>query len=75
MTWIARTDGLTAADVMHPQLSSMPPSATLADARRWFAASGSRRLASRRLPVVDATGALRGIVAIDKRRERFCGAG
>lgn len=127
MTWRAETDGLTAADVMHPRLSSLPAAATMDDVRRYFAASASRRLAlivdgdrylgaltpaavadgadpaaaaadhasyeptldpgasaavardltlaqpSRRVPVVDRTGALVGIVAIDKRRERFCG--
>lgn len=126
-SWRAETDGLTAADVMHPRISSLPATTTIADVRDWFVASSSRRLAtfadgdrfagaltpdalaadaapdalavdhalreptidpgasaadardlalaqpSRRLPVVDGDGALLGVVAIDKRLERFCG--
>jgi len=43
-----RTDeleGMTVADVMHGGFPTMPPSATIGEARAWFAASSSRRLA------------------------------
>lgn len=38
-------DGLTVADVMHADVTSMPPTVPVAELRAWFAASGSRRLA------------------------------
>ena len=38
-------DGLTVADVMHDEFEALPSSATVADVRRWFATSASRRLA------------------------------
>ena len=38
-------DGLTVADVMHGGFPTMPPTATIGEARAWFAASSSRRLA------------------------------
>jgi CBS domain-containing protein len=38
-------DGMTVADVMHGGFPTMPPSATIGEAREWFAASPSRRLA------------------------------
>jgi CBS-domain-containing membrane protein len=38
-------DGLTVADVMHADLTTLSPNATAGDARAWFAASPSRRLA------------------------------
>ncbi|HEY4277975.1 MAG TPA: CBS domain-containing protein [Conexibacter sp.] len=45
MTLLTELDGLTAADVIHPRLSSLPASATIAEVRDFFAASSSRRLA------------------------------
>lgn len=39
------TDGLTVADVMHDEFATMPATTTVAEARTWFAASASRRLA------------------------------
>jgi CBS domain-containing protein len=42
---IDRLDGLRARDVMHAQTSALGPRTTVAEARAWFAASGSRRLA------------------------------
>jgi CBS domain-containing protein len=121
--------GRTARDVMHPNLSSVAPDATVAEVEAYFAESSSRRLAavadgdryvgaicrarfvaapheptltardlvddlatvapdapaaqardhamaaaSQRVPVVDAGGRLLGVVAVDKRREGFCGA-
>ena len=36
---------MTVADVMHEGFPTMPPSATIGEARAWFAASSSRRLA------------------------------
>ena len=45
---LPRTDaveGLTVADVMHADVTSMPATATLGELRAWFAASASRRLA------------------------------
>lgn len=39
------TDGLTVADVMHDEFATMPATATIGEARAWFAASPSRRLA------------------------------
>jgi CBS domain-containing protein len=38
-------DGMTVADVMHGGFPTMPPSATIREARTWFAGSPSRRLA------------------------------
>jgi CBS domain-containing protein len=38
-------DGLTVADVMHADVTSMPATATLGELRAWFAAGASRRLA------------------------------
>jgi len=131
MTKIRITDveGRSALDVMHPNLSTVAPSATTAEVEAYFAASSSRRLAavadgdryvgaicrarfdaephdaaltardlvhdqptvapdaaaavardhalavaSQRVPVVDGDGRLLGVVAVDKRREGFCGA-
>jgi len=131
MAKITVTDvtGRTAADVMHPTLSTIPSTATLAEVEAYFAASTSRRLAAvadagqyigaisaeafaaadhgpeltarelvhpyptvgpdapaaeardialgsdeRRVPVVDAAGALVGMVAVDKTRTGFCGS-
>ena len=131
MTKIRITDveGRSALDVMHPNLSTVAPSATTAEVEAYFAASSSRRLAavadgdryvgaicrarfeaephvpdrlardlvhdqptvppdapaalardhalavvSQRCPVVDGEGRLLGVVAVDKRREGFCGA-
>jgi len=50
-------------------VTTIAPSAPAADARDLALAEPSRRL-----PVVDTAGSLVGIVAIDKQRERFCGA-
>jgi CBS domain-containing protein len=121
--------GRTARDVMHPNLSTVAPGATVAEVEAYFAESSSRRLAavadgeryvgaicrarfdaqpheptltardlvgdlptvapdapaaeardhalavvSQRVPVVDGDGRLLGVVAVDKRREGFCGA-
>jgi CBS domain-containing protein len=131
MTKIAISDveGRSARDVMHPNLSTVAPTATSAEVEAYFAASSSRRLAavadgaryvgaigrerfageahgpdltarelvheqptvapdapaaqardhalavvSQRCPVVDGDGRLLGVVAVDKRREGFCGA-
>lgn len=38
-------DGLTVQAIMHAQLSTLPPNATIGDVRDYFAASTSRRLA------------------------------
>jgi Mg/Co/Ni transporter MgtE len=38
-------DGLTVQAVMHAQMSTLPPRATIGDVRDYFAASTSRRLA------------------------------
>ena len=38
-------DGLTVADVMHADVSSMPSTVTVGELRDWFAVSASRRLA------------------------------
>jgi Mg/Co/Ni transporter MgtE len=127
VTKLNEVDGLTAADIVHRRLTSLPASTTVGELRDYFAASASRRIAllvdgdryagsiaasalpddadatavaadyavreptiepqapastardialgdpSQRLPVVDAEGALVGIVAIDMRREGFCG--
>ncbi len=45
MTLLTELDGLSAADVVHPRLTSLPASATVAEVRDFFAASSSRRLA------------------------------
>jgi CBS domain-containing protein len=128
MTDLQELDGLTAADVMHSNLSTLPASATVAEVRDYLGGSSSRRLvllvdgdrfagsipaaslpvdadasapasayvapeptigpqaaaaeardlalslATRRVPVVDDSGALVGIVAIDENHTRFCGA-
>jgi CBS domain-containing protein len=42
---IDRIDGLRAEDVMHAQTSALAPQTTVAEARAYFAASSSRRLA------------------------------
>jgi CBS domain-containing protein len=42
---IDEADDLTVRDVLHAKLSALDASATVADARAYFAASGSRRLA------------------------------
>ena len=42
---IDRVDGLRAEDVMHAQTSALGPETTVAEARAYFAASTSRRLA------------------------------
>jgi CBS domain-containing protein len=128
MRELSDVDGLTAADVMHRRLTSLPASTTIRELREYFAASASRRLAlivdgeryvgsihataldrgpdddggaladharpepaihpaapareardlaladpSQRLPVVDETGALVGVVAINRGRTGFCG--
>lgn len=39
------TDGLTVADVMHDEFGTMAATVTVGEARAWFAASRSRRLA------------------------------
>jgi CBS domain-containing protein len=39
------TDGLTVADVMHADVPTLSPAATVGDARAWFQAGASRRLA------------------------------
>ena len=118
--------GLTAADLMHRRITTLPASATVGELRAYFAESTSHKLAllvdgdryvgsleaaalegapepalaaefasrgdtvapdvpadvareramamaSSRLPVVDASGALVGIIAINSRRDGFCG--
>jgi CBS domain-containing protein len=45
MRQLSDVDGLTAADVMHRQLTSLPASTTVGELREYFAASASRRLA------------------------------
>jgi CBS-domain-containing membrane protein len=45
MTWPANLDELTAADVMHRHLTTLPSGTTVAALHDYFAASGSRRLA------------------------------
>ncbi|HEY6762512.1 MAG TPA: CBS domain-containing protein [Baekduia sp.] len=42
---LSDVDGLTAADVMHRQLTSLPASTTVGELRAYFASSASRRLA------------------------------
>jgi CBS domain-containing protein len=41
----AATEGLTVADVMHADVPTLSPAATVGEARAWFAAGASRRLA------------------------------
>jgi CBS domain-containing protein len=118
--------GLTAADLVHRRITTLPASATVAELRAYFAESTSHKLAllvdgeryvgslvasaldgapdseaagrfavrgetvapempadvardramamgSSRLPVVDADGRLLGIIAINSRRDGFCG--
>ena len=126
MTQLAAVDGLSAADVMHEHVTTVPSSSTVGDLRAYFAVSASRHLAvlvdgeryvgavaastipataeaacaavdfayvdptidpsapaaaardlallqpTLRLPVVDE-GRLVGIVAINARRDAFCG--
>jgi CBS domain-containing protein len=127
VTKIDEVEGLTAADVMHSHVTTLPASASVAELREYFGASGSRRLAllvedgryagavpveslspdadpatpaaslvtdeptigpdapavearrlalelpTRRVPVLDESGALLGIVAVDEHHTRFCG--
>jgi CBS domain-containing protein len=127
MTDLHEAEGLTAADVMHRHISTLPASVTVREVQEYFAASASRRVAllvdgerylgaipatglpaeidpagpaavhavlgptvspqagavnarelaladpTRRVPVVDDSGALVGIVAITNDRSRFCG--
>ena len=42
---IDEADALAVRDVLHAQLTALDASATVADAREYFAASGSRRMA------------------------------
>jgi len=118
--------GLTAADLMHRRITTLPASATVGELRAYFGESTSHKLAllvdgeryagslqpdaldgapddalaselasagdtvapgvaadeareralataSSRLPVVDADGRLAGIIAINHRRDGFCG--
>jgi hypothetical protein len=46
MRLVSEVDGLTAADVMHQRLSSLPASATVGELREYFAQSSSHRLSS-----------------------------
>ena len=127
MTELREAEGLTAADVMHRHISTLPSSVTVGEVREYFAASASRRVAllaegnrylglipasdlpadidptgsaavlavpgptvrpqapavharelalehpTRRVPVVDDTGTLVGIIAVNEQRSRFCG--
>lgn len=43
---ITNVDGRAAASVVHPRLTSLPSTVTLAEVRAYFAASPSRRLAT-----------------------------
>jgi CBS domain-containing protein len=45
MRALSDVDGLTAADLVHRQLTSVPSSTTVGELREYFAASTSRRLA------------------------------
>src|SRR5689334_9002467 len=45
MTKLHEIDGLSAADVMHRQVTTLPASATVGELREYLGASGSRRLA------------------------------
>lgn len=127
MTELREAEGLTAAEVMHRHISTLPASVTVGDVRKYFAESSSRRVAlladgerylgsipatglppdvdparlaaayavtgptvgpqssavqarelalahpTRRVPVVDDSGALVGIVAVTNDLSRFCG--
>jgi CBS domain-containing protein len=42
-TRIDEADGLTVLDIMHAKFTALPATATVADVRRWFAESTSRR--------------------------------
>ncbi len=46
MTLLDQVDGLTAADVMHRHLTTVPATATVGDVRDYFAVSPSRQLAA-----------------------------
>jgi CBS-domain-containing membrane protein len=45
MTWPDNLEALTAADVMHRRLTSLPAQTTVGELREYFAASASRKLA------------------------------
>lgn len=45
MTWPPNLDELTAAEVVHRNLTTLPSETTVGDLREYFAASDSRRLA------------------------------
>ena len=45
MTELREAEGLTAAEVMHRHISTLPVSVTVGDVREYFAASASRRVA------------------------------
>jgi CBS-domain-containing membrane protein len=45
MTWPENLETLTAADVMHRRLTSLPADTTVGELREYFATSGSRKLA------------------------------
>jgi CBS domain-containing protein len=45
MLGLGDVDGLTAADIVHGRLSTLPAASTVAELREYFAASGSRQLA------------------------------
>lgn len=45
MTELGRAAGLSAAEVMHGHVTTIPGSVTVGEVREYFAASGSRRLA------------------------------
>lgn len=45
MTELREADGLTAADVMHRHISTLPASVTVREVREYFASSDSRRVA------------------------------
>jgi CBS domain-containing protein len=44
-TRLDEAGGLSVADVIHAKFSALPASATVAEVRKWFAASESRRMA------------------------------
>jgi CBS domain-containing protein len=45
MTQLHEIDGLSAADVMHRRVTTLPASSTVGELREYLGASGSRRLA------------------------------
>lgn len=45
MTELCEADGLTAAEVMHRHVSTLPSAVTVGEVREYFAASASRRVA------------------------------